>query len=56
MPWTEYDLGDRVPVYASARLRKLLSGYQRVYGMPIQISDDALEHIDALLVSPDGFS
>jgi hypothetical protein len=50
----EYDVGDRVPVYASKRLRKPLSGYQRVYGIPIQIGDDSLEMIDQLLTSADG--
>lgn len=50
----EYDVGDRVPVYASKRFRKPMSGYQRVYGIPIQIGDDMIEMVDQLLCSADG--
>jgi hypothetical protein len=61
-PFTEYFLGDLVPVYATKRLRQPLpttgetTNYQRIYGIPIQISDNALETITQLLTSPDGFS
>jgi hypothetical protein len=58
-PWIQYNLGDRVPVYASGGeyggFRQDLSGYQRVYGFPIQIADDQLEAVVGLLASPQGF-
>lgn len=66
-PFQDYGLGDRVPVWASKEgFRKLLgqqgSGtmvetqYQRIYGFPISISDDALETVTGMLTSPQGFS
>lgn len=51
LPWQEYFLGDRVPVYASDRLRKEIVGYQRIYGIPISIADDATETILQMLTS-----
>lgn len=51
LPFTEYFLGDRVPVYASNNLRDQLSGYQRIYGIPVEIADDATERIRQLLTS-----
>ncbi len=51
LPFTEYYLGDTVPVYASDALRGTVSGYQRIYGIPISISDDATEEIRQLLTS-----
>lgn len=53
----EYGLGDRVPVYASDRFRQELGDstgtvYQRIYGIPIAIADDATEIINNLLTSP----
>lgn len=53
IPLTGYGLGDRVPVYASKRLRVTADGYQRVQGIPITISDDGIESVPALLLSPD---
>lgn len=47
-------LGDRVPVYASARLRDTLTGYQRIYGIPISIADDSTETIERMLASKEG--
>lgn len=61
-PFTEYFLGDLVPVYATNRLRQPIptpsetTNYQRVYAIPIDISDNALETVTQLLTSPDGFS
>lgn len=56
VPLIEYALGDRVPVYASKRFREALEGMQRVYGIPIVISDDGVENIQALLASPQGYT
>jgi hypothetical protein len=53
VPFLAYDVGDRVPVYASSRLRVTADGLQRVQGMPIQIGDDDIERIGGLLCSPD---
>ncbi len=66
-PWQDYQLGDRVPVWASeTKFRRLLGAnlagttmdtqYQRIYGWTANISDDALETIDPVLVSPEGFT
>ncbi len=64
-PWQDYELGDRVPVWASAQgFRQALgvavdgtlveTQYQRIYGWTANLSDDALETISPLLTSPDG--
>lgn len=66
-PWQDYNLGDRVPVWASKQafrrnLGSLGAGsaeetqYQRIYGWTANISDDALETIDPVLTSPGGFT
>lgn len=49
----DYTLGDRVPVYYSNNLRQALSGVMRVYGIPVAISDDALETVDQLICAGD---
>lgn len=53
IPLVDYDLGDRVPVYASNALRVTADGFQRIEGIPIEISDDAIETVSALLTTPD---
>lgn len=64
-PWVDYNLGDRCPVWASRAFRELLGAnpadpsetvYQRIYGWTCNISDDALETIDPVLTSPQGFT
>lgn len=50
-PFLDYYLGDRVPVYASSDFREAISGYQRIYGIPIALSDDATEQISHLITS-----
>jgi hypothetical protein len=52
-PFTEYFLGDTVPIYASTNLREALTGYQRIYGIPIDIDDNGVENIRQLLTSPE---
>lgn len=58
----DYDLGDRVPVYATTDLRQTIpwsnapTVYQRVYGIPITLGDDGVETVRQLVASPDGFS
>ncbi len=66
-PWQDYQLGDRVPVWAGQEAFRQLLGaqadgtttetqYQRIYGWTANISDDALETIDPVLTSPGGFT
>lgn len=52
-PFNDYFLGDTVPVYSSNRLREALSGFQRVYGIPIDIDDNGVENVRQLLASAD---
>lgn len=61
IPLVDYDLGDRVAVYATNRLRALISSSFaanpvaafRVQSIPVEISDDGIETIAGLVVSPD---
>lgn len=53
IPLVDYDVGDRIPVYASNRLRVTSAGYQRVQVLPITITDDGIEQVQSLLTSPD---
>lgn len=53
LPFVDYDIGDRVPVYGSNNLRATIDGYQRVEGIPISILDDGTEQVQSLLMSPD---
>jgi len=57
----EFYLGDRVPVYASRNLREPIPApqdgtqerefYQRVYGIPLTLTDDGVEEIREMLMS-----
>lgn len=56
-PFVDYYLGDRVPVYASDRLRQPLPlgtdpVWQRVYGIPVEIDDNGVETVRELIVGP----
>lgn len=61
IPLLEYGLGDRIPVHATNRLRQEIpwqsdsNAYCRVYGIPITLSDDGVEQVSGLVLSPDGF-
>lgn len=61
IPLLDYGLGDRVPVYATDRLRQAIpwtsdpTAYTRIYGIPITLSDDGVEQVRELVTSPDGF-
>lgn len=55
LPFTGYYLGDRLPVWADRRFRKPIvgnseDGYLRVYGIPLDISDDSIEVVSDLLL------
>jgi hypothetical protein len=52
-PFIEYALGDRIFAYASpGEFRQVLSGELRVYGFPLDISDDALEEVRGMILLP----
>lgn len=51
--FTEWWLGDTVPVYASSRLRAPVAGYQRIYGIVLNIDENSYEQVPQVLVSPD---
>lgn len=51
--FTEWWLGDTVPEYASARLRAPLEGFQRIYGIVLNIDENGYERVPQVLVSPD---
>lgn len=53
-PFTDYGLGDRVPVYASNRMRQEITGFQRIFGIPISIDDNGVETVNQLIVGPAG--
>jgi hypothetical protein len=65
-PLIDYVLGDRVPVYASNKLRQALPplpspdtdppilAWQRIYGIPIEIDDNGSETVRELLCGPVG--
>lgn len=53
-PWTDFDLGDTVPVYASAALRGGYAGQMRVYGFTVNISDENVESMPNVVTSPEG--
>jgi hypothetical protein len=66
-PWLDYQLGDRMPVLASAqKFRQLLgvegSGstfleqYLRIYGWSAAVDDNALETVTVLVSPQDGGS
>lgn len=61
-PWVDYQLGDRVPVFASREKFRypldrdplgVTTGYQRIYGWRADIADDALEAV-TVFVSQEG--
>lgn len=57
MLYTEYFLGDRVPVYASRNFREEMGGpandplLQRIYGIPIKITDDGVEEVQRMITA-----
>lgn len=59
-PFVDYYLGDRVPIYASNRLRQALPpagsqyAFQRVYEIPVEIDDNGTETVRQLVVGPIG--
>jgi hypothetical protein len=52
VPISAYDVGDFVPLFAPDALRAPIAGYQRVQTIPITITDDGIEQVQGLVVSP----
>lgn len=53
-PFVDYYLGDGVRVSVSKNLRQPLTGWQRVYGIPVSIDDNGVETVRELIVGPIG--
>ena len=53
VPFQEYYLGDTVPVYASSKFRRTMTGFQRIYGLPVDLDDNGVETVRELLCSVD---
>lgn len=51
--FTEFWLGDTVPVFASSNLRQAIAGFQRIYGVVLSIDENSYEQVPQLLVSPE---
>ena len=57
----DYGVGDYVPLWASRNLRQPIApdydnppnGYQRVYGIPFEITDNGVEQVRSILTSQD---
>lgn len=47
----DYFLGDEVPVYTSQRLRAAQATLERVHGIPVEIDDNGVETVRALLTA-----
>jgi hypothetical protein len=43
VPFIDYDIGDKVPIYASSRLREPVADLKRVVSIPLVIGDDQME-------------
>lgn len=51
--FTEWFLGDTVPVYASNKARAAVAGFQRIYGIELNIDENSYERIARVLGSPE---
>ena len=53
-PFTEWDLGDTVPLYVGARQRGGYTGSVRVYGFDLDVNNEGQETVSSLILSPEG--
>lgn len=53
LPFRDYGIGDRVPIYSTEGQRVASSGLQRVEGIPVLINSDGVTTVSQLLTSPD---
>lgn len=52
-PFTGYNIGDRLPVYAPSKTRTTTAGLLRVQGIPLVINPDGVARVNGLLMTPD---
>jgi hypothetical protein len=50
--FTEFWLGDTVPETATDKLRAVLAGYQRIYGVRVTVDENSLEQVPQLMTGP----
>jgi hypothetical protein len=48
MPWDDFNLGDRLPLYVGASFRGGFSDYVRVAGFELAVDDDGVESVTSL--------
>ena len=53
LPFRDYNIGDRIPVFSTDSQRLAASGYQRVQTIPFQVNADGVTMVSKLLTSPD---
>jgi hypothetical protein len=53
MPFRDYNIGDRIPIYSTDAQRVGASGYQRVESIPVVVNSDGVTAVQGLLTSPD---
>lgn len=53
LPFRDYNIGDRIPIYSTNGQRVGASGYQRVESIPLVINSDGATSVQELLTSPD---
>lgn len=56
IPFNDYFIGDEVPVYTSRRLRQAQGTLERVHAIPIQIDNNGVETVRALLTADESVS
>jgi hypothetical protein len=49
--FTEWFLGDTIPVYASAKMREAITGFQRMYGIKVTIDENSYERLPEVAAS-----
>ena len=53
MPFRDYGIGDRIPIWTTSKQRVPEEGYERVQTIPLVINSDGVAYVSKLLVSPD---
>lgn len=51
--FTEWFIGDTVPVFASDRARAAVNGFQRIYGIELNVDENSYERLPQVLGSPE---
>ena len=53
-PFTDYDVGDTVPLYVGTRQRGGYQGVVRIYGFDLEIDNEGKEIVSSVVLSPEG--